>query len=441
MKKKSSSQEINWSDYEQLMTSEVSAIAAKEIKSNPQKKYYAGAFYCFYRDNTVMRLPLFSLNSESEIQPEADKWSAADFGFHANLFENPRLQAAMMEIEAIYRDGSDANAKAIEKAFFKSMIQVTKAIRQSLQRQGLVDDNFIVFFQDEDEEVELIIKCVGKQLLKKVAPEMFEEDEHDALLRRIKKEESEIAKLPPSEQYIRYAAKIEWFVNELIAVGQPAFDAVLERLLQGNEDERRCARHIFAYARIPDPKVLEALRTLAREKPGSYYSSALGQLGDFEFLLGLLDNPKTRNEGLSGLCTLPSPLTYRGVELLLKKEPRALESRKLEQYYNCHYNKEDVPAAIEGLASPHVEIRRNAVFVLWNRSYGASLGKKILPLLVSMFHDEDSEVRRKAVYGMTYWKKSALPYIPEMRKLFSDKVKDVQDAAKSSVEELARYEK
>lgn len=173
MAKESGAAAIDWVAFEQVMASEITAIAAKEIQSNPQNKYYAGAFYCFYRDYETMHLPLFSLNSNGKIDPDI-KWSPADFEFQAELFKNPKLQTAMTTIEAVYRDGGKENADAVESQFFKSMINITKAISKSLKETGLVNDDFIVYFDDPDEEVDLIIKCVGKKTLERVAPELFE---------------------------------------------------------------------------------------------------------------------------------------------------------------------------------------------------------------------------------------------------------------------------
>ncbi len=169
---KESGAAIDWAAFEQLMASEVAAIAAKQIRSNSQKNYYAGAFYCFYRDYETMHLPLFSLNSNGKIDPDI-KWSPADFEFQAELFKNPKLQTAMTTIEAVYRDGGKENADAVESQFFKSMINITKAISKSLKESGLVNDDFIVYFDDPDEEVGLIIKCVGRKTLARVAPEIL----------------------------------------------------------------------------------------------------------------------------------------------------------------------------------------------------------------------------------------------------------------------------
>lgn len=74
----------------------------------------------------------------------------------------------------------------------------------------------------------------------------------------------------------------------------------------------------------------------------------------------------------------------------------------------CDITIDEVDEAIRGLASPHVVIRRHAVCILGERRLGATVARRVLPLLgQTVSQDPDAIVRRLALLSLLWWRKDS----------------------------------
>jgi hypothetical protein len=89
-----------------------------------------------------------------------------------------------------------------------------------------------------------------------------------------------------------------------------------------------------------------------------------------------------------------------------------------------------VDEAIRGLTSQHVIIRQHAVCVLGERSLGAAVARRILPLLCQIVtRDADATVRRLAILSLLFWQKDSSRYANVVSEALDDPAEEVREAA------------
>src|SRR5439155_8700943 len=82
----------------------------------------------------------------------------------------------------------------------------------------------------------------------------------------------------------------------------------------------------------------------------------------------------------------------------------------------CGITVDEVDEAIHGLTSRHAVIRRHAVCVLGERSLGAAVARRVLPLLCrTVSQDPDATVRRLAILSLLSWQKDSRRYADVVR--------------------------
>ena len=134
------------------------------IKRHPDEQFYAGAFWLFYCDHTVIHPPTFGVNAESMLEGEVagaeQSWRYQPAEWHWSVLKSVgdammplylRLSEAMRgESEAAWRAVIDANEQLIGRV----AQQVTTAIRHrtgEFQRLAL-PETFVVFAVDVRED-------------------------------------------------------------------------------------------------------------------------------------------------------------------------------------------------------------------------------------------------------------------------------------------------
>ncbi len=408
------------------------------LLSSGVEPLYAAAFFASYREQeSVISMPSFAANSLAALDEDHPKRKAGDECFYG-LKWNPvdwhwtwdvdeyggqPLADYEIEVERYANRGSVAMWDNAEKRFMTVVAQVAADVRKRFAKDPRVAKDFVVFFHDEYGGDELASKSIPKRLFLQLFPEL------DAT----EQERRRIATLPIAEQALCYTQRLSYYEGIsceeaerwLIACGAPAIPALLGVLTQRQLAWK--AAMILGLIGEPEPEVIAALRQVlmtAKEASAvSWSASALGYLGDVDWLLALAESPKFTEYAVDGCCAAlrafrnrgakPVKLDYAPVERLLTAYPhcRSEAEETLEPGSSyCQIGVADVPEAVRGLASIHAVVRRHAVCVLDDRAVGEALGlsavapiRDTLALLAK--NDEDESVRYLAGITLSSMKK------------------------------------
>jgi hypothetical protein len=127
------------------------------------------------------------------------------------------------------------------------------------------------------------------------------------------------------------------------------------------------------------------------------------------------------------------PLDYRPLADFIEQRPAYLPA--LDQHLApgngfSAIAAHEVDAAVTGLNSPHVIIRRHAVAVLGRRRLGKSVGRRVLPLLCrTIRQDPDAVVRRLAILSMLWWRIDSRHLAEVVREALNDSAAEVRETA------------
>lgn len=399
---------------------------------------YAAAFFASYREQeSVIGMPSFAVNSLAALDEDHPKRNASDECFYGvkwnpvdwhwtwdvDEYGGEQLAAYETEVEGYANRGSVAMWDSAEKRFMTVVAQAAADLRKYFAKDPRVAKDFVVFFHDEYGGDELASKSIPKRLFLQLFPEL------DAT----EQERRRIATLPLAEQALCYTQHLNYYEGIsceeaerwLIACGAPAIPALLGALEQRQMTWK--AAMILGLIGEPEPKVIAALRHVLMSAKDvsavSWSASALGYLGDVEWLLALAESPKFTEYAVDGCCAAlrafrnrgakPVKLDYAPVERLLAAYPHcrseAEETLKPGSSY-CHIGEADVPEAVRGLASAHAVVRRHAVCVLDNRAVGEAIGLSVVePIRDTLTRmaksDEDESVRYLAGLTLSSMKK------------------------------------
>ncbi len=432
-------------DWQQLEDAYFTA-AKREIlgvmRGNPDHTFYAAALHDSYRElDGQICLPCVAANSIEKLREQQGGDEATyDYGppnwdWCGVLPETKRLNKLVDALQEEANRGTQNHWFRTEKRFFSTMVRVAKRLYKELKDRRQTTDDFLVYFDDEEGDIELIRKCVPKALYLK---HFGEQDD------RQQQRRDSLGSLPSAEQIRKYLLDYEEYEAEILKPGGETIDSLIANL---KDDEVGWAAANFL-GRLADSsdKVIRALRREVRQSSDAamWSASALGMLGDTKYLLKLTDDEATRYEAVNGLTAplkawanesvKPIPLDYRPLEGLLKKECAecteiAAEELKPGNSF-CQIVATDIDEALRGLQSPHLVIRQHAVCILDDRSLGKAAAKKILPALIEMLHDPHPNVRRLAILSISYWKASAKPYLAEIKRMKKDPDAEVRSTAR-----------
>ncbi|MFK7821469.1 MAG: HEAT repeat domain-containing protein [Planctomycetaceae bacterium] len=241
---------------------------------------------------------------------------------------------------------------------------------------------------------------------------------------------------PSPELIAEYCDAPFAYEDEILALGERAVDPLIERL---PSKYGYSAADMLGQLGLELPRVLKALRNGTQAGGGLAEAScrALGQLGEIEFLFGLVGDTATRAAAVTAILRglkseeVPS-LDYRHAERLLDLDDSAVTEAVNETLapgsQMCELVEADLPELMRGLESQYPVIRWHAVRALNNRLFKKSV-KQVMPALAGMLDDNDATVRRMVLLSLAGWKSKAKPYHDVMRTLQNDPDPKVCDTA------------
>lgn len=426
------------------------AAAKREIlavmRANPGHTFYAAALHDSYRElDGQLCLPCVGLNSVEKLgsQPGSVEvsydYAPANWDWSGIVPETKRLVRLHGDLQGDANRSTQKHWFRTEKRFMSTMVRVAKRLYKGIKGRKQTTAEFVVYFDDEDGDLELIRKCLPKAFFK------MHFGHHDEGQQQ---RESVVATLPHVEKMRAYLDDYETYETEILEPGQATIDALLANL-KDNEISWRAARFLGSHG-VASVKVIKGLRQKVRRSTdaASWSARALGILGDTDFLLKLTDDETTRCAAVSGLAApllswandsvKPIPLNYCSIERLLKKTCPKCTTFAKEQLApgRCfvEIDASDIDEAIRGLTSPHLVIRQHAVSILDDRSLGKAVAKKVLPALVETLNDRHPNVRRLAILSISSWKAAAKPYLAEILKMKKDPDADVRSTAQYALQ-------
>jgi hypothetical protein len=428
---------LDWKNFEAAVF-DAALAAITQLMDRHAGSYYAVAFHEFYAERDgVIAMPCLAANTEGYLaETEDSRWSSADWKWTQIKFATAGIRKLHRAIEEAATSGDESDWEETHARFMDAFVSVAKKLTAALRKHPRTGKDFGVFLFSEDDEIEILKRCMTLAKFKKLFPQLQAKGE--ATKRR---ESSPLdSKLQIYRQHLR---DYEYEILKLGAAALPMLRDALEDKKQG-----WAAADLLARLGIPDPDSIRILKQHARKghELAFHDTIALALLGEVDFLLELADSAKTRDVAIRGIsslysvwldwCLQPRKLDYRPVEQLLEK-PAC--KGKVSRLFSgpCHIDERDVDEALRGIASKHAVIREHAVIVLGDRRLGAKLATRILPALAARLTDRTATVRRLAIIALCYWKKAAKPYAAEIRKLFKDPNADVALMAKHYLKEVS----
>ncbi len=432
---------IDWKRLEDAYAAQAEREIVKLMRENRGHVFYAVALHASYRElDGQICLPCLAANSVEELRKQQGRQDVTyDYGppnWHwcAIAPETKELQRHAVALQEEATRSTENHWYRTEKRFISTMVRVVKRLYATLKERQQTTSDFIVFFDDEQGDIELIRKCVPKSLFLKHFGDQNADEKRPILL----------ASSSISEKLATYFDDMDsddkWeYADEIVKLGEVAVDGLVANLKRS--DDGWMAARVLGKMGISSDKVIHALRREVRQssRAAGWSAVALATLGDYDYLFKLTDDDATREDAIGGLV---SPmlsgeslrLGYRLVERLLgKKCPKCNRIARRETAPGIGYGEiaiTDIDEAIRALRSPYLVIRQHAVCVLGERSLGKAAAKKILPALVDKLQDRHPNVRRLAVLNISYWKAAAKPYHSEIRKLIKDSDPDVRFIAR-----------
>ncbi len=411
--------------------------AITQLMDRHAGSFYAVAFHEFYAEmDGVIAMPCLAANTEEYLaEKDVSRWSSADWKWTQIKYATAQTRKLHRTIEKAATSRDESFWQQTHARFIDAFVTIAKKLTAELGKHPRAGKDFGVFLFSEDDEIELLKRCMSPAKFKKLFPQL-----------QSKLEETKRRGSSPLESKLQiYRQHIRDYENEILKLGTQA----LPMLRHALEDKKQgwAAADLLARIGIPDTDVIRILKqhALKGHETACHDTIALALLGEVDFLLELADSAKTRDVAIRGICSLysvwldlclqPRKLDYRPLEQLLKKP--ACKGKVSEHFSgNCHIDEGDVDEALRGLESKHAVIREHAVIVLGNHRLGAKLATRILPAVAARLQDRSATVRRLAILSLSYWKKAAKPYAAEIRKLFKDPNADVAFTAEHYAKEL-----
>lgn len=428
---------VDWKKFEAAVLAASLAALSKTMKRSPET-LYAVAFHEFYAEtHELIARPCLAANSiEALEENETSRWSSADWKWIQIDYLNADLRKLHRTLDKLAASKDEAFWNSTFDRFVKSFIHVARQLRPKVRQVAKTTKNFasLVFIDGDDGQI--LKRTTTPSQLREFFPGL-EEDLETTRQR---------AAQPAQSQLEVYRKDISDFEEEIVRLGVEAIPMLREAL--SDPQQAWSAADCIGLIGEADPETVRILKRKAKtgHEQRIHETTALGRLGEVEFLLTLADSARTRDVAIQGLCSLylstyyPArktlQLDYRPLERLLEKPGCA---RKVKKLYsgNCDLAATDVDEALRGLKSRHAVIREHAVISLGDRRLGKEAASRILPAVAARLRDRSPTVRRLAILSLSYWKKQAKPFAPDIRKLFKDPNPDVAYTARHIVKEIS----
>lgn len=426
---------LDWKALETGIAEEAEKAILGWLAEHPDQHPYACAFHEIYSETEgLIRFPRLGINSrehqkfEDGTADEAWKWNPADWDWQDLFPTSSQLDDLESELTNEACRSTEAHWIKTHKRFYSVLVRVTKTLYRIFAKHPQATDDFVVYIDDDQGDIELIQRCLPPRLFRK----------HFAW---IVDGENELKNLSEEERLARYLEAPSSYTEEILAYGEKAIGPLIEKL---NDDRNGwVAAGLLAGLNAKSPEVISALRRFAQSNQdfASLGVTSLYLLGDTEHLFRLLNNDAMQERVIDGLVTgmmrasehnPPVPLNYRHIERLLAMDSESitrLTEKEMLFRNSITIRRTDVDEAIRAARLPNTNIRRQAVFGMGSKSLGKAAGKKILPVLAEKLSDPEPSVRRAALLSLSYWKAAAAPYHEQMKRLQKDPDRDVRDCA------------
>jgi len=432
---------MDWKRLEDAFTAAAQLAIEKIMRKHPAHRFYGVALHESYRElDGQITMPYVATNS-IECLPAVEKgvdlpydYNPADWRWRMIPVDTKEIKHLHATLEEEANRSTQDHWRRTEKRFLATMVRVAKRLYAAFKDHPQTTSDFIVYFDDEDGDIDLIRASVPKRLFVK----------HFKVAEAAASRERGLAALSVSQLLAVYMKDLWKNENKILKLGEAAVDPLIAELK--HNDHGWNAASLLGRIGIADGKVVRALRREVHKssKAAKWSANALGLLGDGEYLLKLTDDDARRENAISGIATplqgwadeaaTHIPLDYRLLERVFEKQcqecNRFAKKQLMPGVSFCQIKSADVDEAIRGLQSPHVVIRQHAVCVLGERSLGKAAAKRILPALVGSLSDPHPNVRRLALLSISDWKAAAKPYRGELRKLLKDSAAQVRSTAK-----------
>ena len=428
---------IDWKSFE-VAVSGAALAAVTELMDRSAASFYAVGFHEFYAERGgVITMPCLAANTVEFLAGEEDsRWSSADWKWTQIKYATAETRKFHRAIEKAAASGDESFCEQTHARFIDAFVKVAKKLTTELKKHPRAEKDFGVFLFSEEDEIEVLRRCMTPSKFKKLFPRL--QTELEATKQRASS--SLDSKLDVYRQDLRR------FEFEILKLGAQAVPMLRDAL--HDRKQAWAAADCLARIGIPDPDVVQILKERARRSYalGFHDTTALALLGEVEFLLKLADSAKTRDNAVQAICSLysvsidrclqPRLLDYRPMEHLLEK-PGCKGKVKALFSGCCQIDSGDVDEALRGLESKHHVIREHAVIVLGDRRLGAKAAARILPALAKRLQDRSATVRRLTILALSRWKKTARPYAAEIRILFNDPDAEVASTAKHYLKDVS----
>jgi hypothetical protein len=428
---------IDWKNVQDAVFDAALAAITRLMDRNAAT-FYAVVFHEFYAEaGGVIAMPCLAANTVEYLAGKEDsRWSSADWKWARINYATAETRKLHRDIEraAISRD--EAFWEQVHAGFLEVFVKVAKKLTAGLRKHPRADKDFGVFVFAEEDEIEVLRRCVTPARFKKLFPQL--QAELDGA--------KQAAGSPLDGKLATYRQDLRRYEKEILSLGAQALPMLREALQ--DQEQAWAAADCLAKIGVPDPEVIRVLkrRALKADELAFHDTIALALLGEVDFLLVLADSPKTRDIAVQGIrslysiwlnwCRQPRTLDYRPLERLLEK-PGCKGKVKGLYSGTCEITEAGVDEALRGLESRHALIREHAITILGDRRLGAKAATRVLPALVARLQDRSATARRLAILSLSRWKKVARPYAAEVRKLFDDPNADVAFAAKHYLNEVS----
>ncbi|MER7172772.1 HEAT repeat domain-containing protein [Streptomyces mesophilus] len=435
---------MDWPAFEGELTAGV-VEKVTEAAGTGGRLYAAVLGELYAETDGVIRLPMLGANSEEALAGDEDvRWCLADW----DTVWHPWLPEERWEFweRTLTEEACRSSVRHWERTFARyltTLTRVCKRAREQLRAKGVTHQRFVVVvLTDDDAEEGLLRRVLGGREMHRLFPAYDEAAAWTA----------EMEALTPRERAVHYLRALsdrdgpvacEELEKDLCALGQDAAPALIDALAQG--PDRWQAAKLLADIGDASEEVIQALSAALRNTTGpdqSWAAVALSRLGGLDVVLSagaLADDvvvsavaaPFTsfRDHAVS-----PPPLDYRPLTHFLDTRPELSEALHTELRPGssfCTLRAEEVGAAVDALRSSHAVVRRHAVCVLAERSLGAAVGRRVIPLLTDVMADDpDATTRRLAVLSLHWWKHDA-----HLRQALHDPDPGVRAAAQHCLDE------
>ena len=444
----------NWKLLEELFIEQSYNAVKQLLKSNTDQMLYAVAFYASYREQDgKLHFPMIAANCVKNIEINSStkeeqgyfsiKWNPYDWKWQEIEFLSDELIRLENQLQNEANSKTTAHWNKVEKLFLKHIVRTSKKLYTKLKKDKQVTKDFVFFFHDEDGGAELAKNCMSTKLFLHHFPE-FDETEQ---------ERKRVANYPAKEQVEYYISRLnehegigcEEAESKLIQLGSLSCNG-LAKIVSDPQIGWKAACILGRIGTV-EPQIIDTLRAeVKRGTRASMWSAiSLGLIGDTDKLHELIKFEDTKENAVHGItacyrswanyCKELNSLNYQPLRALLENGCDDCNKMAIENLApGVSYNDiaiEDIEEALSGLNSPHKLIRQHAVCILGDRSLGSKAALQVLPALAEKLTDECPVIRRLAILSLSYWKKLAVKYRPNIEALLEDESNKVKLTAEN----------